>query len=117
EDPITLEELSTEFNVSRERVRQIEVRAFEKIQEAVKKNLAAREVPAAAAALLLPPLAEGLVDELLARDPLLEGQDGALPGGEADRQVDPVPAGDQVGVAVDVRGEVRQPDQEQVFLH
>ena len=50
EDPITLEELSTEFGVSRERVRQIEVRAFEKIQEAVKKNLAAREVPRAAAA-------------------------------------------------------------------
>src|SRR3954471_2634607 len=49
EDPITLEELSTEFGVSRERVRQIEVRAFEKIQEAVKKNLAAREVPQAAA--------------------------------------------------------------------
>src|SRR3954468_8663100 len=40
EDPITLEELSTEFGVSRERVRQIEVRAFEKIQEAVKRNLA-----------------------------------------------------------------------------
>jgi RNA polymerase sigma-32 factor len=49
EDPITLEELSTEFGVSRERVRQIEVRAFEKIQEAVKKNLAAREAPRAAA--------------------------------------------------------------------
>ena len=45
EDPITLEELSTEFGVSRERVRQIEVRAFEKIQEAVKKNLAVREAP------------------------------------------------------------------------
>jgi RNA polymerase sigma-32 factor len=40
DDPITLEELSSEFGVSRERVRQIEVRAFEKIQEAVKKNLA-----------------------------------------------------------------------------
>jgi RNA polymerase sigma-32 factor len=39
DDPITLEDLSTEFGVSRERVRQIEVRAFEKIQEAVKKNL------------------------------------------------------------------------------
>src|SRR5918993_840734 len=50
EDPITLEELSTEFGVSRERVRQIEVRAFEKIQEAVKKNLAQREAPRAAAA-------------------------------------------------------------------
>jgi RNA polymerase sigma-32 factor len=45
EDPVTLEHLSTEFGVSRERVRQIEVRAFEKIQEAVKKNLAAIEEP------------------------------------------------------------------------
>ena len=45
EDPITLEDLSTEFGVSRERVRQIEVRAFEKVQEAVKKNLAAIEAP------------------------------------------------------------------------
>ena len=32
DDPTTLEELSTEFGVSRERVRQIEVRAFEKVQ-------------------------------------------------------------------------------------
>ncbi|ABR61444.1 RNA polymerase sigma factor RpoH [Sinorhizobium medicae] len=37
EDPITLEDLSTEFDISRERVRQIEVRAFEKVQEAVRK--------------------------------------------------------------------------------
>ncbi|MEO9613803.1 MAG: RNA polymerase sigma factor RpoH [Nitratireductor sp.] len=36
EDPLTLEELSGEFDISRERVRQIEVRAFEKVQEAVK---------------------------------------------------------------------------------
>jgi RNA polymerase sigma-32 factor len=35
DDPMTLEELSQEFGVSRERVRQIEVRAFEKVQEAV----------------------------------------------------------------------------------
>ncbi|MEP4563003.1 MAG: RNA polymerase sigma factor RpoH, partial [Nitratireductor sp.] len=35
EDPLTLEELSGEFDISRERVRQIEVRAFEKVQEAV----------------------------------------------------------------------------------
>jgi RNA polymerase sigma-32 factor len=35
EEPLTLEELSTEFDISRERVRQIEVRAFEKVQEAV----------------------------------------------------------------------------------
>ena len=41
EDPRTLEELSQEFGVSRERVRQIEVRAFEKVQEAVQH--AARE--------------------------------------------------------------------------
>ncbi len=33
--PLTLEELSTEFGVSRERIRQIEVRAFEKVQKAV----------------------------------------------------------------------------------
>jgi RNA polymerase sigma-32 factor len=45
DDPITLEDLSAEFGVSRERVRQIEVRAFEKVQEAVKKNLAAIEAP------------------------------------------------------------------------
>ena len=37
EDPLTLEELSREFGVSRERIRQIEVRAFEKVQKAVKK--------------------------------------------------------------------------------
>ena len=36
EDPLTLEELSGEFGISRERVRQIEVRAFEKVQGAVK---------------------------------------------------------------------------------
>ena len=35
DDPVTLEELSDEFGVSRERVRQIEVRAFEKVQAAV----------------------------------------------------------------------------------
>ncbi|MEM0929881.1 MAG: RNA polymerase sigma factor RpoH [Pseudomonadota bacterium] len=37
EEPKTLEELSTEYGVSRERIRQIEVRAFEKIQKAMKK--------------------------------------------------------------------------------
>lgn len=36
EVPSTLEELAQEFGVSRERIRQIEVRAFEKVQEAVK---------------------------------------------------------------------------------
>jgi RNA polymerase sigma-32 factor len=45
EDPITLEELASEFGVSRERVRQIEVRAFEKVQKAVKNRVATMETP------------------------------------------------------------------------
>jgi len=45
EDPITLEDLADEFGVSRERVRQIEVRAFEKVQKAVKNRVAAMESP------------------------------------------------------------------------
>ena len=36
ENPKTLEELSEEYDISRERVRQIEVRAFEKVQKAIK---------------------------------------------------------------------------------
>ena len=43
DDPLTLEELSQEFSVSRERVRQIEVRAFEKVQEAVVAAASAME--------------------------------------------------------------------------
>ncbi len=39
ENPVTLEDLSQEYDISRERVRQIEVRAFEKLQKAM-KNLA-----------------------------------------------------------------------------
>jgi DNA-directed RNA polymerase specialized sigma24 family protein len=45
DDPITLEELSAEFGVSRERVRQIEVRAFEKVQQAVKAGVAKAQAP------------------------------------------------------------------------
>ncbi len=45
DEPITLEELSAEFGVSRERVRQIEVRAFEKVQEAVKAGVAKAQLP------------------------------------------------------------------------
>ena len=41
EEPLTLEELSAEFGVSRERIRQIEVRAFEKVQKAVQKAASA----------------------------------------------------------------------------
>jgi RNA polymerase sigma-32 factor len=39
DEPVTLEELSQKYNVSRERVRQIEVRAFEKLQSAMKNAL------------------------------------------------------------------------------
>jgi RNA polymerase sigma-32 factor len=45
DDPVTLEELAAEFGVSRERVRQIEVRAFEKVQKAVKSSISALETP------------------------------------------------------------------------
>ena len=43
EPPATLEELSVEFKVSRERVRQLEVRAFEKVQDAVQAAAIAAE--------------------------------------------------------------------------
>src|SRR5437867_9681028 len=46
EDPLTLAELAEELGISRERVRQIEVRAFEKVQNAVKHRVAAMETPA-----------------------------------------------------------------------
>jgi RNA polymerase sigma-32 factor len=36
DDPITLEDLSKEYGISRERVRQIEVRAFEKLQKSIR---------------------------------------------------------------------------------
>jgi len=52
DDPITLEELAERFGVSRERVRQIEVRAFEKVQEAVVRSIREIERPAAQAAAL-----------------------------------------------------------------
>jgi len=47
EEPATLEELSEEFGVSRERIRQIEVRAFEKVQKAVTSTARQAETPAA----------------------------------------------------------------------
>jgi RNA polymerase sigma-32 factor len=46
DDTITLEDLAAEFGVSRERVRQIEVRALEKVQRAVKNRVAVMETPA-----------------------------------------------------------------------
>ena len=39
DDPATLEDLSQEYGISRERVRQIEVRAFEKLQKAMKNAM------------------------------------------------------------------------------
>jgi RNA polymerase sigma-32 factor len=45
EDPVTLAELADEFGVSRERVRQIEVCAFGKVQEALKNRVATIEPP------------------------------------------------------------------------
>jgi RNA polymerase sigma-32 factor len=45
DEPQTLEDLAEVFNVSRERIRQIEVRAFEKVRKAA-KNFAAKAQPA-----------------------------------------------------------------------
>jgi RNA polymerase sigma-32 factor len=56
DDPVTLEDLAAEFGVSRERVRQIEVRAFEKVQKAVKNRVAAMEAPSTHASAAAPPL-------------------------------------------------------------
>ena len=46
DEPKTLEELSEVYNVSRERIRQIEVRAFEKIQKAMKRMAKEQGLPA-----------------------------------------------------------------------
>ncbi len=45
EKPQTLEELSQEYDVSRERIRQIEVRAFEKLQKAMQRIAGERLLP------------------------------------------------------------------------
>ena len=50
EEPKTLEELSETYNVSRERIRQIEVRAFEKLQKAMKRMAKEQGLPIAAGA-------------------------------------------------------------------
>jgi RNA polymerase sigma-32 factor len=41
DEPVTLEELADEFGISRERVRQIEVRAFEKVKKGVRQRVGA----------------------------------------------------------------------------
>ncbi len=47
DNPTTLEDLSQQYNISRERVRQIEVRAFEKLQKAMHAQVAERRRAAA----------------------------------------------------------------------
>ena len=46
DEPTTLEELSQQYNISRERVRQIEVRAFEKLQKSMKTQIVERRLAA-----------------------------------------------------------------------
>ncbi|MBD0273025.1 MAG: sigma-70 family RNA polymerase sigma factor, partial [Acetobacteraceae bacterium] len=46
DEPTTLEELSQQYNISRERVRQIEVRAFEKLQKGMKTQIVERRLAA-----------------------------------------------------------------------
>jgi RNA polymerase sigma-32 factor len=50
DNPTTLEELSQQYNISRERVRQIEVRAFEKLQKSMRNQVAERRQAVAQAA-------------------------------------------------------------------
>jgi RNA polymerase sigma-32 factor len=47
DEPPTLEELGAEFNVSPDRIRQIETRAFEKVRKATRKRVAEAQAPAA----------------------------------------------------------------------
>jgi RNA polymerase sigma-32 factor len=47
DNPTTLEDLSQQYGISRERVRQIEVRAFEKLQKAMKQQVAERRMASA----------------------------------------------------------------------
>jgi RNA polymerase sigma-32 factor len=47
DEPRTLDDLAVEYNVSRERIRQIETRAFEKVRNATKKLVAEAQAPAA----------------------------------------------------------------------
>jgi len=46
DEPLTLEDLSQQFGISRERVRQIEVRAFEKLQKAIKQRVVEQKIDA-----------------------------------------------------------------------
>jgi RNA polymerase sigma-32 factor len=50
DNPTTLEELSQQYAISRERVRQIEVRAFEKLQKSMKQQVVEQRLATSAAA-------------------------------------------------------------------
>ena len=73
-----------------------------------------RSEPRGQAGLGSAPGPERFVQHALAREALVEAQDGALAGGEADGQVEPAAPGEEVRVALDVAGEVRQAEEEQV---
>jgi RNA polymerase sigma-32 factor len=47
DEPRTLEDLAVQFKVSRERIRQLEARAFEKVQAATKRSFRERKTPVA----------------------------------------------------------------------
>jgi RNA polymerase sigma-32 factor len=47
DDPVTLDELASQYGISRERVRQIEIRAFQKVQKEVTARICAMEQPRA----------------------------------------------------------------------
>ncbi|HTH17741.1 MAG TPA: sigma factor-like helix-turn-helix DNA-binding protein, partial [Magnetospirillum sp.] len=46
DDPVTLEELGSRYGVSRERIRQIEVKAFDKVRAIVQAGFAPKALPA-----------------------------------------------------------------------
>ena len=138
DDPITLEDLSTEFGISRERVRQIEVRAFEKVQQAVRdrvarvENLPRPPLPLAARSegvrlepgkgrpdkaaffmgLLAFPLGQHVVQDFFARRAFFKGHLGDAAVGEAHREIEPVLGADHVDILL--LGGGGQPDQEDI---
>ncbi|MBS0560945.1 MAG: RNA polymerase sigma factor RpoH [Proteobacteria bacterium] len=59
DEPTTLEDLSQQYGISRERVRQIEVRAFEKLQRSMKAQIAERRAGHAAGQIAGPATAHG----------------------------------------------------------
>jgi RNA polymerase sigma-32 factor len=56
DEPTTLEELADEFGISRERVRQIEVRAFEKVRKGVRQRISAIAGQRISSSIVIPPV-------------------------------------------------------------